>query len=143
MSHQKTVQNPTMLAEVAPPTTIRMLLVEEWGRLEGMPFAQNGLPPPELAVIFVAETAAGQIIGVWSAMTCVMLDGLWVAPEYHATTIAGRLLRETKGFLREKEIGVAFTMISDPGVMCLAHKAGFTRCPGDLWMIQVPTEETR
>lgn len=137
------MQNLSMTPEPRGPYTVRMLPVEEWDRLRNLPFASQGLPPPELAVIFVAETTAGEIVGIWSAMTAVHLDGLWVDPAHQATTVAGRLLKATKGFLRETGVAVAFTMISDPAVMCLAHKAGFERYPGDLWMIQVPAEEPR
>jgi len=138
---QESEQNPSMATRGFPTYTIRRLPVEEWDRLRAFPFASNGLPPPELAMIFVAETAGGQIVGIWAAMTAVHLDGLWIDPAHRDTTIAGRLLREMKDFLREKAISESFTVISDPAVMCLAHKGGFTRCPGDLWVLQLPAEE--
>ncbi len=126
----------------APQTyTVRQLPVVEWERLEGLPFASQGLPSPDLTVIFVAETAEGAIVGLWSAMTAVHLDGLWIAEAHQGTTIAGRLLRAMKTFLQTHGITVSFTVVSDPEVMILAHKAGFTRVPGDLWMLHRPPLE--
>ena len=118
--------------------TVRVLPVEEWPRVAHLPFATNGLPDPQLALILVAEEA-GEIVGIWSALTAVHLDGLWVSPEARGTTVAARLLRGMKALLTTKAIPVSFTMISAPEVAILAYKAGFTRYPGDLYMLQLET----
>lgn len=116
--------------------TVRELPTEEWDRLIGLPFAANGLPDPALAAIVVAEQD-GRIVGVWAALTAVHLDGLWVDPAERGTTVAGRLLREMKTLLLDRGVTVSFTMVSDPQVAILAYKAGFTRYPGDLFMLQM------
>lgn len=134
-------QNPSM-PDAIPSYTVRQLPPAEWDRLLGLPFARAGLPNPDLTAIFVAEDAAGAIVGIWAAMTAVHLDGLWIDPAHRDTTIAGRLLRTMKAFLTEKQIPVSFTVISDPAVMVLAHKGGFTRYPGDLWVLNLPEEGT-
>lgn len=128
---------PPAAAGDRPAYATRVLPPDEWEKLRALPFASNGLPDPETTVIFVDETAAGQIIGVWGIFLQPMLDGLWSDPEHRGTLVAGRLLAAMKAFLQAQGITYAFTVISDPQVMILAHKAGFTRAPGDLWMLQV------
>ena len=129
-----------MPVETSAPSayTTRLLPVEEWDRLLPFPFATNGLPNPDLALIVVTENAAGEIVGIWEAATSVMLDGLWVRPDQRGTVVAGRLLSEMRAVLRRYDIQTAFTLISDSQVMVLTHKAGFTRAPGNLWLLQSP-----
>lgn len=135
-----------MLTAVRPHVgetyTTRLLPVEEWDRLLVYPFATNGLPNPDFTMILVAEDGAGEIVGIWAVMTAVHLDGLWVHPEHRGTSIAGRLLTEMKAVLRRYKLWLSFTIVSDPAVMVLAHKAGFVRAPGDLWMLNLPPDET-
>ena len=119
----------------------RVLPTVEWERLRPFPFATNGLPDPELTTIVVSENGAGEIVGIWAALTAVHLDGLWVHPDHHDTIIAGQLLRTMKDTLQAYGISVSFTVIQDPAVMVLAYKAGMIRAPGDLWMLQLPPRE--
>ena len=132
------------LASLPPSTvgvqgyTTRRLPVEEWERLRAYPFATHGLPNPDLTLILVAEDATGTIVGIWAAMTAVHLDGLWVHPDHQGTTIAGRLLKGMKALLRQYGLWITFTVIQDAQVMVLAHKAGFVRATGDLWILQIP-----
>lgn len=128
---------------VAPsPATYRTRLLppEEWDKLLPLPFATRGLPDPTVAMIVVDETPAGEIVGLWSVMLQPMLDGLWVHPDHRHTVIASQLLRAMKGVLQAHGIRLGFTVVSDPAVMALAHKAGFTRAPGDLWILEVPLD---
>ena len=89
----------------------------------------------------VTEDAQGTIVGIWAAMTAVHLDGLWVDPAHHGSVVAGQLLRGMQGLLQQHQIWTSFTIIQDSAVMVLAHKAGFVRAPGDLWMLQLPAAE--
>jgi hypothetical protein len=130
----------------APPaatasTTPRVLPPEEWERLRGLPFATNGLPDPASSVIIVVETPDGEIVGLWALMLQPFLDGLWTHPDHQHKLAAGQLLRTMKAVLQEYGVSTAFTIISDPAVMALAHKAGFTRAPGDLWLLPIPPKE--
>jgi len=125
----------------APPataasTTPRVLPPEEWDRLRDFAFATNGLPDPTTSVIIVVETATGEIVGIWAMLLQPVLDGLWVDPAHRSTLVAGQLLRTMKAFLQEFEIPAAFTVISDDSVRTLAAKAGFTKVPGDLWILE-------
>lgn len=128
---------PPAVAPARPLYATRVLPPDEWEKLRPLPFATNGLPDPETTIVFVDETAEGQIIGVWGIFLQPMLDGLWSDPAHRGTLVAGRLLAAMKTFLQTEGIRYAFTVISDPTVMTLAHKAGFTRAPGDLWLLQV------
>ena len=118
----------------------RVLPVEEWDRLRDLPFATNGLPDPAFSQVIVTETTEGQIVGLWAMLTAVHLDGLWTDSAHRGTVVAGQLLATMKDQLAALGITVSFTVISDPQVMVLAHKAGFTRYPGDLWILQTPAE---
>lgn len=128
---------PAVAGTDRPAYATRVLPLEEWDKLVSLPFASNGLPDPATTIVFVDETAAGQIIGVWGLFLQPMLDGLWSDPDHRGTLVAGRLLKAMKAFLQAQGITYAFTVISAPEVMTLAHKAGFVRAPGDLWMLHV------
>lgn len=131
----------------APPstrtsTTPRVLPPEEWEKLRAFPFGSKGLPDPETSVVVVTETPAGEIVGIWAVIPAPMLDGLWVHHDYQRTSLAaGQLLRTMKAVLQEFGVTTAFTVIEDAAVAALAEKAGFTRTPGDLWMLQLPPKE--
>ena len=135
----------TPIGEAPPPIAFpkratyatRLLPPEEWDKLRTLPFGTNGLPDPNSTVIFVDETEEGAIVGVWAIFLVPTLDGLWVDPLHRHTIIAGQLLKTIKAFMREQGVRFAFTQISEPPVMTLAHKAGFVRAPGDLWMLDV------
>ena len=129
---------PATVTPIRATTAVRVLPPDEWDRLLGLPFALNGLPNVETTILFVAETPTGEIVGLWGIFLNPMLDGLWVEPNHRHTLIAGQLLRTMKAFLQEQGVSYAFTVISDPPVMTLAHKAGFVRAPGDLWILPVP-----
>lgn len=129
-----------MPVETATGYTSRVLPAPEWERLIGLTFAEHGLPDPDLTTVVVVEQG-DRIVGVWVAMTAVHLEGLWVDPAHQGTTVAGRLLRQMREFLQTHGITISFTIIADPQVMVLAHKAGFTRYPGDLWVLQLPPQE--
>lgn len=131
---------------MAPPasratTVARVLPADEWHKLRDFPIATRGLPDPDTAALIVSETVDGTIKGVWGCFLQPMLDGLWVAPDARHTLVAGQLLREMKALLATYGIATAFTVIQDPAVMAIAHKAGFVPVPGDLWML--PVEKDR
>lgn len=119
----------------------RLLPIAEWDKLKAFPFAAHGLPDPDLSMILVDELADGTIVGIWAALTAVHLDGLWVDPAHRDSPVAGQLLRGMKAALQERGITTSFTLIQDANVMVLAHKAGFIRAPGDLWILTLPPAE--
>lgn len=117
--------------------TIRQLPFEEWDRLDGFPIATNGLPNPDTSVIFVIESAEGEIVGTWEAITPVILEGLWLRDDYRRTTAMGRLLSEMKSFLRSIHVDKAFTLVQTSDVLELAHKAGFETIPGEFLVLDL------
>ncbi len=118
----------------------RLLPPEDWERLRPLPFATNGLPDSNAALIIVTENSAGEIVGLWSLLLMPFLDGLWVHPEHRGTNIAGQLLREMKATLDMHGVLHAFTLVESPAVAVLAEKAGFVRMRGDLWRFSAPTD---
>jgi hypothetical protein len=128
---------------VTQTVTIRQLPPEEWDRLRDLPFARGGLPDPSLAAILVAETESGEIVGLWAAMTTVMLDGLWIAPAHRntPTRIAGKLLHGMKTLLGQLGVVRAVTLVQTTDVLVLALKAGFTRVTGDLCLLDLQGDE--
>jgi hypothetical protein len=123
--------------------TYRFLPPEEWDRLRAMPFGSRGLPPPEHCIILVAETAEGEIVGLWSCMTAFHMEGLWVADAYRKHTfVAATLLSTMRANLVEQGILNCFTIVESDYVLELAKKAGFEVMPGVLchWDL-TPKEE--
>lgn len=148
----ETMTSPVTPAAPAPPalaqlTRVRVLPPEEWPRLAALPFAERyGIPPVGSAIIVVAENDAGEIVGLWSALHTVHLEGLWIDPEYRRTTrTAAQLLRGMKEALAADHIVHSFTMVeyNNPEVLVLALKAGFVRLPVDLLFLELlPTPPT-
>lgn len=119
--------------------TIRELPFEEWDKLEGLPFVQNGLPDPSGTRLLVAETPDGQIVGTWALMSVVFLEGMWVHPDHRKTTVTGRLVQGMKRFLHELGVYQSFTMTQTDEVRELAYKAGFQAVPGDVLVLHDET----
>jgi hypothetical protein len=135
---------PETLAPAATParTTVRILPREEYPRLADLPFASRGLPDPDRTIILVAEDDAGTIVGLWAAMTAIHLDGLWVEPSYRKhSRVAVQLLRGMKALLQRHGLIQSFTYVESAEVLMLALKAGFTRLPGDLLILDLPQEK--
>lgn len=138
------VAPPKDLAESVPQTSkyvTRLLPPAEWDRLRDLPFAANGLPDPSTTILFITERD-GAIVGLWGIFLQPMLDGLWIHEDHRGhTPVAYQLLHTMKVFMSAQGLQAAFTQITDGHVMTLAHKAGFTPVPGQLWMLAVPRAE--
>lgn len=119
---------------------IRQLPFEEWDKLEGLPILANGYPDPNTTMILVAETPSDGVVGTWSAVTPIYLEGLWIAPEHRHSTIAGRLLVAMEEFLRGINVSKAYTLVQTPEVLALAKKAGFEEIEGNLCVLTLETE---
>lgn len=132
---------------LTPPATARTVVVrplapEEYSRLAGLPFTSViGIPDPQLCSVLVAENSAGEIVGLWSAMPVVHLEGLWVREDYRKTTVLGRLHRQMRVLLGQLGVRSCFTYVEDPDVLIIALKAGFQRLRGDLLYLELPAAE--
>lgn len=137
----------TAAAPTLPFTGVRPLPPEEYHRLAHFPIAERfGVPDPRAAQILVAEDPAGDIVGIWAALTTVHLDGLWIAPEYRRTSrVASQLLHGMKSLLRHLGIVHSFTMVAydSPDVLILAQKAGFDLLPMHLCFLDLTREAPR
>lgn len=70
----------------------RLLPPSEWTRLDP---AKMKLPAIEAASVdgdVVVVEDHGEIVGCWSVMTCVHVEGLWIDPRYRRKVAVGRRL---------------------------------------------------
>lgn len=125
----------SLAAALAPAhhgASVRVLAPEEWGRLANLPIAEGGLPDPAFTTIVVAESAEGEIVGVFAAQTIVLLDGLWVAPAARRTRVLWQLFTGMRAVLLELKIAHSFAIVETIEVLSLAARVGFERLRGDL-----------
>lgn len=100
--------------------------------LATLPFGANGLPPVEHCLVLLAEEG-GKVVGIWSAMTAIHLEGLWVDPAYRRTSlVAANLLAYMKDELVARQLLHCFTIVQSAEVKGLALKAGFAEIAGEL-----------
>lgn len=122
-------------------SAIRLLPVEEWGRLlevPDSPFARATaaagrpvLPDPHFALVLVEENRAGEIVGTWMLTSVMLLEGLWRREDVRGDAVGARhLLFGMLGLLKDREIKTAITVIQDEMVAELARKVGFQVLPG-------------
>jgi hypothetical protein len=76
-----------MVARVLPPA--------EWSRLAGTEL--EGVALPSHAQVIVVEDDAGTIVGCWSCVPVVHVEGVWIAPAYRGTTTVARHLWRAMG----------------------------------------------
>lgn len=113
--------------------TYRFATAADWPMLATLPFGANGLPPVEHCLVLLAEDIDGKVIGIWSAMTAIHMEGLWVDPTYRRNTlVAANLLAHMKDELIARSLQHCFTIVQTPEVKALALKAGFAELPGEL-----------
>jgi hypothetical protein len=120
--------------------TARELPIEEWDKLRGIePYASGGVPASdEHWKVFVVENETGQILGCTALHTEVHFDPWWLSPGAHPGVVRG-LLREAIDLLQSKSIDHVFCTIEE-GHHASQHAAshlGFTRAPGQLWLLDL------
>ena len=117
---------------------MRLLPREEWGRLDGFDIAGFvGLVPPDAARVVVMEDA-GRIVGVWGAFRVVMLEGVYVAPEYRRHAHAMKALRDlTLAQARRWGALWAYTGAASDAVRRLIRRLGGARVPMDTYVVPV------
>lgn len=119
----------------------RVLPPDEWERLrEYGPFKAAGgvLPDPAHARVIVLENATGALVGCWEAKDTVILEGLFLSPEYRHSITASKLLFFTMlNELREVNVSQVLTLIQDAYVAGLAKTAGFDKLEGALHVLSI------
>ena len=112
----------------------RVLPVDEWPRLGGMPaWGEAPLPDPEHALIVVVEDDGGEILMHWVAVTFVHLECLWKRPDCGAG-VTRALLETMFDELRSRDIAAVWTIAQTPEIDRLARHAGFERLPGAMYL---------
>lgn len=118
--------------------TTRVLPVEEWHRLEGTEL--DGVPlDEENAVVIVVEDADGQIVGCWSILRVIHVEGMWIHPAHRRTgPVFRRLLNEMRrivtGFHGQH---VAVSAALTPDVAKLLEAYGGVKLPGEHYAFPV------
>jgi L-amino acid N-acyltransferase YncA len=124
---------PLASCATLPPYTLREIPPSERRALQVRGVLPPILPADESSFILV-ETAGGSFVGRWMALDAVVLEGLYIAPEYRGKFgAAKKLLYGMLDRLRQRKIREVVTLIQDPMVERLAEKAGFTPLAGRLW----------
>lgn len=121
---------------------IRELPVAEWGRLTGHEALQGlPLPSPDFAVIYVAEDAAGAIVGVHitQAVVHVHAEPLWVAPELRGTAAAYKLFSTSLRSLDSTGVNGVYCFAGSPAISDYLTRLGATRLPQSLHYLCLPS----
>lgn len=119
--------------------TRRILLPEEYAKLEGTPLGEvwRTLPTAGVTVI-VVEDAAGAIVSHWTSFQCLHAENVWVAPEHQKRGVAVRHLLEGMRDVADEAGAVAFvTASASDEVTRLLERLGATRLPGIAYSVPV------
>ncbi len=95
--------------------TTRNLPESEWNRLDPakMKLPAIGVAAVDGNVIVVEE--AGEIIGCWSIMTCVHVEGLWIDPRYRGkVAVARRLWNAMRQIVKQRGAKGALMCVVTP-----------------------------
>ena len=121
----------------------RRIPPDEWERVrEFGPFKDAGgvLPNPDYSLI-LGVYEGEQLIGIWMAKNTVMLEGLYLSPEYRHSYRAAKEI--TFGMIRElraSHVSEAVTLIQSPYIEGLAKKVGFDKLEGALHLLKIAPE---
>lgn len=106
---------------------LRFLPPEEYYRLEST--ALEHQPDPDHSLVIVGEDTE-TIISHWVASEALVLDGLWVDPNYRNTFISGRMAITMLDRLKTLGASGVLTVTSEPSVTKQAERLGFRPIPG-------------
>jgi hypothetical protein len=120
-----------MITRILPPA--------EWPRLvntEAGP-ALKYLDPAESNIVVVED--GGRIIGCWSVLRLVHLEGLWIDPAYrHSPSVARRLFRATWRVVRRLAPQWVMTAAATADVKALlVEHVGAVAIPGEMFVVAV------
>lgn len=103
---------------------MRELPQAEWPRLKGTALGVRiQYHDPADVVITVVEDADNNIVGIWSAIRVVQLEGVWIAPTHRRSgNVARKLMRATFEAARRFSTWMAFTGAADDYVAALLVK---------------------
>jgi len=116
--------------------TLRELPRAEWGRLRGVGEIQ-GVDLGEVAAavpadsrILVVEDEDGAIVGTWTVMRYVHVEGLWIAPAHRKRgSVARRLVAGMRQVAREWCVRAVLTGCATGEVQQLLERVGGVELP--------------
>jgi hypothetical protein len=117
--------------------TTRVLPIEEWGRLVGTELEHAAPVLPLGSKIIVVEDN-GNIVGCWSAITYVHVEGVWIEPLHRGkSAVARRLWRGMQDVLRLMDVRSAMTGSITPEIDALLAGMGAVELPGKMFVFPV------
>ena len=118
--------------------TARVLAPEEWAaKLVGTSLAQAAYDPAE-AFVLVVENAEGEVVGCWSAVNTVHVEGIWERPDHRGHAGVGRaLLVGMVQELQARGVREVLTNADTPEIEAMLQKVGAIRLPGTCWLLKV------
>lgn len=110
--------------------TTRELPPDEWPRLAGTELeAVCTRLQPSARVLVVEED--GRIVGCWSVLPMLHVDGLWIHPVHRSRGgVFRRLLTGMRGFVADAGCRAAWTAALQPDIVDLITRWGGQELPG-------------
>lgn len=130
---------------MATPYTTRAYTVaeflERWPEPPGDLWQHMAGGAEGLIVAVEEETAEGlRLWGYWPIWFAAHIDGVWFDPAMKVDHPAAprSLLEGVFATLRENGVVRAFAVLTPESPIAQADRLGFTRAPGDLYLLRVP-----
>lgn len=120
----------------------RILPPEEWHRLRGTELGE-AYPffDPDKTTIIVVEDG-DRVVGCWSLLTVVHVEGLWIDSSYRkGATVGRRLIREMKALAKEKGYRAVVTTAQSDDIVGLVGNMGGHLLPGEHFVIPINIRE--
>jgi hypothetical protein len=138
----------TMAGHTGDPPRVRayMLPMDQAERLReaGGPLAEADLSNMRSALLAVVEVD-GQIVAYWPVWQATHAEPLWVAEaQRHNPAVIRAILAQVEQAMAILHDPLIFAIIGDADLLGSGHYAmrlGFTRVPGDLFVLQRTPEE--
>lgn len=120
--------------------TYRILPPAEYDKLVGHPAFGSWIPNPEWSIVVVGEED-GKIVGLWSAINVVQMEGFWVDPAYRRRSrIPIGLIKTMRRVLDRFHIPQAFCWSASPEIsdyMTRLAPFGFSKLPFETFQFSV------
>lgn len=141
------IDAPPTLDAVAPPKLRAYFLpMEEAERLReaGGPLAEADLSNMRAALLAVVEVD-GKIVAYWPVWQAIHAEPLWVTEEQrHNPAVIRGILDQVEQAMIQANDPIIFAIIGEADLLTsgrYAKRLGFTRVPGDLYVLHRDTEE--
>jgi len=95
----------------------------------------------DAVIICLVDPDTQALLGYWPVFQAVHVDGLWLEPALKGQDPGAlrSLLEGVFATLSANQVPVAFVVLADDaGSRTQAERLGFTRAPGNLYMLPIP-----